>query len=98
MPAYFLGTVDVHDPVEYQKYLDGFTASMTPFGGRVLVATTEVEVIEGQWPKARTVVLEFPSKATVREWYDSAPYQEILQHRLRSASAHLVVAEGPKVR
>ena len=98
MPAYFLGTVDVDDPVEYQKYLDGFMASMQPFGGRVLVATTDIEVIEGQWPKARTVVLEFPTRAAIREWYDSAPYQKILHHRLRSANAHLVVAEGPSAR
>lgn len=94
MPAYLIGTVDVHDPAEYQKYLDGFMASMAPFGGRVLVATTEAQVVEGKWPEARTVVIEFPSTTVLREWYDSAPYQKILQHRLRAATAHLVFAEG----
>jgi len=94
MPAYLIGTVDVHDPTEYQKYLDGFMASITPFQGRVLVASTDVEVVEGTWPKARTVVIEFPSKSVLREWYDSEPYQKILQHRVRAATSHLVFAEG----
>lgn len=94
MAAYLIGTVDVHDPSEYQKYLDGFMASITPFQGRVLVATADAEVVEGTWPKARTVVIEFPSKSVLREWYDSAPYQKILQHRMRAATSHIVFAEG----
>jgi len=94
MAAYLIGTVDVHDQTEYQKYLEGFGASIAPFKARVLVATTDAEVVEGTWPKARTIVIEFPSKDVLREWYDSASYQKILQHRMRAATSHLVIAEG----
>src|ERR1700736_4304426 len=63
IPAYLIGQVTVHDPAGYQKYLAGFADAFAPFEGRVLVATENVEVLEGTWPRPRTVVLEFPSMA-----------------------------------
>ena len=56
MPAYIVGQVAVHDLAEYNKYLAGFPEAFAPFEGRVLVASDQVETIEGVSPKARTVV------------------------------------------
>jgi uncharacterized protein (DUF1330 family) len=61
MPAYVIGQVTVHDSAEYEKYLAGFMDAFAPFDGRVLVAANDVDVLEGMWPRTRTVVLEFPS-------------------------------------
>ncbi len=94
MPAYVIGQVTVHDPTEFQKYLDGFFKAFAPFEGRVLVASQDVEVIEGTWPKTRTVVLEFPSIDHARRWYNSPEYNAIAQHRFKAATSNLVLAEG----
>ena len=94
MPAYVIAQVTVHDPVEYQKYMAGFAPAFAPHEGRVLVAADEVEVIEGTWPRTRTVVLEFPSAEHAKRWYDSPAYQSILQHRLKAANSNLVLAPG----
>jgi len=94
MPAYVIGQVTVHDPAEYQKYLAGFMGAFTPFEGRVLVAAEDVEVVEGTWPRTRTVVLEFPSMEHARRWYKSPAYQSVAQHRFKAATSNLVLAPG----
>jgi uncharacterized protein (DUF1330 family) len=97
MPAYLIGQVTVHDSAEYDKYVAGFMEAFAPFGGRVLVATTDAEVLEGEWPRARTVVLEFPSMEQATRWYKSPKYQAIAQHRFKSATSNLVLVGGFEV-
>lgn len=94
MPAYFIGRVTVHNETAYQKYLEGFQAAFTPFGGKVLVATTAAELIEGSWPACRTVVLEFPSIEAAHAWHASPAYQAILKIRHANATSDFVLAPG----
>jgi uncharacterized protein (DUF1330 family) len=97
MPAYLVGQVTVHDLAEYNKYLAGFVEAFAPFEGRVLVAADQVEVIEGAWPKTRTVVLEFPSMDHAKRWYNSPAYQAVAQHRFKAATSNIILAEGVSV-
>lgn len=94
MPAYLIGRVTVHDETAYQKYLEGFPATFTPFGGKVLVATTAAELIEGSWPPCRTVVLEFPNLEAAHAWHESPAYQAILKIRHANATSEFVLAPG----
>ncbi|MCX6958126.1 MAG: DUF1330 domain-containing protein [Verrucomicrobiae bacterium] len=94
MPAYIIGQVTVHDSVEYGKYLSNFMPAFTPFSGRVIVASEDTEVIEGQWPCTRTVILEFPTKDHAKRWYDSEKYQKVAKHRFKAATANVVLANG----
>jgi len=94
MPAYLIGQVTIHDPAEYEKYLTGFMDAFAPFDGRVLVAAEDVEVLEGTWPRTRTVVLEFPSLDHAKHWYESPRYQAIAQHRFKAATSNIILADG----
>ena len=94
MPAYLIGQVTIRDPAEYQKYLAGFMEAFAPFEGRVLVATEDVEVLEGIWPRTRTVILEFPSMGHAKRWYESPDYQSIAQHRFKAATSNVILAGG----
>ncbi len=94
MPAYLVAQVTIHDSAEYDKYVAGFVDAFAPFGGRVFVATEDVELLEGTWPRARTVVLEFPSMADAKRWYQSPKYQALAQHRFKAATTNLVLAGG----
>jgi len=94
MPAYLIGQVTIHDSAEYEKYLAGIGDSFAPFGARVLVAADDVEVLEGTWPRTRTVVVEFPSTDQAKRWYESPKYKAIIQHRLKAANSILVLANG----
>jgi len=93
-PAYIVGQVVIHDHAEYEKYLAGVMDTLTPFDCRVLVASEEVEVLEGSWPATRTVVLEFPSIDHAKRWYKSPKYQTVVQHRHKAAKSNLVLTGG----
>ena len=50
--------------------------------------------MEGSWHPRRLVVLEFPSLAKAREWYDSEEYREPKAMRLAASNANVVFVEG----
>jgi uncharacterized protein (DUF1330 family) len=51
-------------------------------------------VFEGDWSPHRGVVLEFPSMAQLRTWWDSPEYLPLRALRERTATSHLVAVEG----
>ena len=94
MPAYVIGQVTIHDSVEFKKYLSGFMPLFTRFSGRVLVSSEDAEIIEGQWPRTRTIVFEFPTKDHAKNWYNSEEYQMLAKHRFKAATANIVFVNG----
>lgn len=94
MTVYLIAQVTIHDPAEYEKYVAGFMDAIAPFDARLLVVAEKVEVLEGTWPQARTVVIEFPSMEHAKRWYQSPKYQSIAQHRFKAATTNLVLATG----
>ena len=49
--------------------------------GEILVATPEVDVLEGGYIHNWTVVVRFPSEEAARSWYDSPEYQAVIPNR-----------------
>ena len=94
MSSYILAHVQVHDPEEYKKYLAGFIEAFNPFQGKILVATDQKQVLEGEWPEARTIVMEFPSRELAMAWYQSEAYGKVAKHRMQAASTNMVLLEG----
>ena len=84
MAAYVIADVDVTDPTGFAE----------PYGGRFLIRGGAHDVAEGDWRPTRVVVLEFPTMAAARRWYDSEEYRSPKALRLRSARTHLVFVEG----
>jgi uncharacterized protein (DUF1330 family) len=84
--------------IDNREMLDEYVGKALPTiaagGGRVLAFDEAPEVVEGEIPFPRTVILEFPSHEVFRAWYDSAGYQAILPLRLESAPGTLIVAKG----
>lgn len=95
MPAYVIVGVDVSDPQAYGEYAREVPATLEPYGGRFLVRGGTFEVLEGDWPASRIVVLAFPSVEQAKAWHESADYQAILPIRQRHAQTHfMVVVDG----
>jgi len=95
MSAYVITHVEVHDAQEFKKYIKAFMDAIGSFPGRILVATDNTEVLEGEWAQPiRTVVMEFSSKDQAREWYESEQYQKIAQIRFRSAKTNMILVKG----
>lgn len=94
MPAYAVFIRErTTDPAEMAVYAQ--TAPATTDGRPVKVHAFygPQEVLEGP-PAEGVVILEFPTLADARSWYDSPAYQAAKVHRLRGAEYRVILVEG----
>ncbi len=95
MPAYLIGNIEVTDPQVYEGYKKGVGATIAAYGGKSLARPGALmEVLEGDWSPKRLVIIEFPSVAQLKAWYNSPEYKPLLEIRKRSAKSSLVMVEG----
>jgi uncharacterized protein (DUF1330 family) len=94
MSHYIIANVKIEDPVEYEKYQDGFMEVFEQHKGEILVVSDEPSVVEGEWPYTRIVVLRFPTQEDAQAWYSSPDYQAIMKHRVNASTATIVGAAG----
>jgi len=94
MPAYVIADIEVTDPVAFEDYRQRVPATIAAYGGRYLARGGKTEVLEGDWSPKRCVLLEFPSLAQFKAWWNSAEYQPLRELRERSTKSHLIVTEG----
>ena len=59
-----------------------------------MVRGGEVEPMEGDWTPTRMVVLEFPNMTTLKKWYNSDDYQNIIADRTDNSNGNMVFVEG----
>jgi uncharacterized protein (DUF1330 family) len=93
MKAFLIVTLTVHDEAMLAEYREEVGNTAKPFGGQFLAAGGKTTVLEGQWQPV-TVVVEFPSRDAAARWYESAPYQKIIELRLNSTSGNLAIVDG----
>jgi steroid delta-isomerase-like uncharacterized protein len=98
MPAYSITEVEVLDEAAAARYAEIAGASVARYGGRFLVLAASPEVVEGDAdPRERIVLLQFPSTADLRTWYDSteyAPGRELAAAALRRRLRFVEGVEG----
>lgn len=94
MSAYVIADVEVLDSAAYEEYRQQVPATIAAFGGRYLVRGGVLKVLEGDWSPKRCVILEFPSMAQLKAWYDSPAYVPLRAIRQRSTKSSLVMVEG----
>jgi uncharacterized protein (DUF1330 family) len=94
MAAYVVYQGEVLDPERYDEYKTKAAASIHAAGGRHLVRGGDVEVLEGEAPAGRTVVLEFPTMQAAIDWYQSDEYTDIRKIREGAARARMYVVDG----
>jgi uncharacterized protein (DUF1330 family) len=92
--AYVIYQGEVLDEKRYDEYKTKGAASILAAGGQYLVRGGDVEVLEGEAPAGRTVVLEFPSMQAALDWYRSDEYTEIRKIREGAARARMYVVDG----
>jgi len=75
-------------------YLQRIDATLQPFGGRFIVHGGKYEVMEGTWPGAIIISIEFPSRTQAHAWYKSDSYQEILALRTDNSRSDVILVDG----
>ena len=66
------------------------------YGGKYVAVDKAPDVLAGEWPFARTVIVAYPNHAAARRWFDSAEYQEIIPIRRRAIDANVVLVRDPE--
>ena len=94
MPAYIVYQADVHDPEQYAKYIAEAGPAVRAAGGTYLVRGGEVEVLEGEPPSGRTVLIEFPTMEQAVTFFRGPVYARIRELRVPAANARSFVVNG----
>ncbi len=95
MTAYVISEVEARDPAALDRYRSLAQASIAAHGGRYLVRGAAPQVLEGDWPGARrVVVVEFPTAEAARAWYASPEYAEALRVRDVALDRRLLLVDG----
>ena len=81
------------DQSELDVYSPMAAASMAGHAMKVLAAYGRQEVLEGPQVEG-VVIVEFPSLAEAKAWYDSPAYRAAREHRFRGADYRARFVEG----
>jgi uncharacterized protein (DUF1330 family) len=94
--AYIVTEVDLTGNAElYQRdYAAHAQGTVEPFGGHYLARGGRVLGTEGEAPKGRIVISEFPSFEDARSWRYSEAYMKIVTVREREAKSRQFIVEG----
>lgn len=92
MAAYLIANYKITNPDAYQAYPPAVGPTLAAYGGEVLSADPESEVMEGS-PEHMSVILRFPSKEDARTWYNSPEYQAAIHLRTDNTEGHLVFVD-----
>ena len=93
MSVYVIASLTVKDAVRFQDYKRMLLPTMDKYGAR-LVARGGPIVLEGEWPRERLIIAEFPTMEQAREWWGSPEYAEAKALRQATADSELVIVQG----
>jgi uncharacterized protein (DUF1330 family) len=94
MPAYVVITkTRTRDPNELALYSKQAPAFMAGHAAKFLARFGASEVKEGAGVEG-VAIIEFPTFAEAKAWYESPAYQEASQHRFRGGDYNIVIVEG----
>lgn len=92
MSGFLIANYRVTNPEAYAAYPQAVVPTLLAYGGEILVADYESEVVENEASNV-TVVVKFPSKESARAWYNSPDYQEIVRSRIDNTEGFLLFAD-----
>ena len=94
MAAYVLAEIEIVNPEGYKEYTKAVPATITQYGGKFLHRGGNIEVLEGDWPQRRRVIIEFPSMAAAKAWWDSPEYEKPKAMRRANSKGRLLLLDG----
>ena len=94
MPAYVIARVEVTDWDKYNEYLKVGPETIAQYGGRFIARGGELIALEGPEETRRMIILEFPSLAKAKAWYNSKEYQNAKQLRAGASTGSLIAIDG----
>src|SRR5688572_25930765 len=97
MPAYGFALIEeVMDQAGLQEYAGKVVELAAKFGGHYTIVSFAVTPLEGNFKPIGTAVIQFPDAQKLREFWDCAEYQPLVQLRQRSARVNIIMVDAPE--
>ena len=94
MTAYVVASVNVTDRDKYKNYMALSPAAIAAAGGKFIVRGGNLKVLEGDWPRPRIVIIEYPTREAAEAFYDSTLYVAAKAEREGAAEMSMIVVDG----
>lgn len=94
MSVYIIAQLKFTERERYDRYQSRFMGVFGKFRGKLLVADERPVVLEGDWPRDKVVIMEFPDAEAAREFHESPEYREIAVDRKAGADAVVLSVRG----
>lgn len=94
MAAYVIAEIEITHPEGYKAYTAAVPATIAQYGGRFLSRGGAFEVLEGDWPQRRRVLIEFDSMEAAKRWWDSPEYAGPKAMRRANSRGRLILLDG----
>ncbi len=94
MTAYTVVDVEIHDIEAYLAYQKAVSMLFEGVGARYLARGGEHRVFAGDYEPRRMIIVEFPSFATMEDFFESDAYRSLEAQRLSCSSARIVGVDG----
>lgn len=86
----------VLDLEAFREYAGKVAPIIERYGGKYVAVDNSPDVKDGEWPFARTVIVQYPNFAAAQKWYGSADYQAIIPIRKRAIDANIAIVRDPE--
>jgi uncharacterized protein (DUF1330 family) len=98
MKYYAVAQIDVTDQSWIPAYVETVTKLVERHGGKYLARTNRVQKIEGDRnPPQILVIIEWPSEAAAKAFYESEEYRPHRQARIDGARNFFLLAPGEDI-
>ncbi len=94
--AIFIRDEPPHDPeglATYQKMNSENVPAYLQYGIKPIAVYGATEALEGAAPDG-TIILQFPTMADAKAWYDSPEYQAALPYRINASEYRAFIVDG----
>jgi uncharacterized protein (DUF1330 family) len=92
--AYIIAEIEVIDAATYEGYKSAVAPMVSRYGGHYIVRGGATQTYDGDAPKGRIILLEFPSMKMAQTFLNSDEYRPVAEIRQKSTKSRLFVVEG----
>lgn len=92
--AYVVGQVTIKDQAKWAEYQAAVPATFGAWGGEKIGGGTQFQSLAGPQTPPNVVVLRFPDREALENWFNSAEYQGLVELRDSGADVILTAYES----
>ena len=94
MASYLVIQADVTDWERFKAYTSKVPALVRAYGGEYIAMDNQHDVLEGDYKPGSVVISRWPDEATIRAFWQSDSYQQLIALRDGTGHFHVMLVHG----